>query len=67
MGWFSKDNLLEELNFKSVVDVIFNGGLVGENGVLGINFDIIIVDGDCVFVLCISEYKLEAVKLLVDV
>lgn len=67
MGWFSKDNLLEELNFKLVVDVIFNGGLVGENGVLGINFDIIIVDGDCVFVLCISEYKLEVVKLLVDV
>lgn len=57
----------EELNFKSVVDVIFNGGLVGENGASGINFDIIIVDGDRVFVLRISEYKSEAVKSLVDV
>mgnify|MGYP003502982536 CR=1 FL=1 len=31
-GWFSKDNLPEELNFKPVADAIFNGGLVGENG-----------------------------------
>ena len=34
-GWFSKDNLPEELNFKPVADAIFNGGLVGENGAPG--------------------------------
>lgn len=29
-GWFGRDNLPEELNFKPVADAIFNGGLVGE-------------------------------------
>lgn len=31
-GWFSRDSLPEELNFKPVSDIIFNGGPVGENG-----------------------------------
>lgn len=66
-GWFSKDNLPEELNFKPVADAIFNGGLVGENGAPGINSDIITVDGDRAFVLRISEHKPEAVKPLADV
>ncbi len=78
-GWFSKDNLPEELNFKPVADAIFNGGLVGENGAIfngglvgengapGINSDIITVDGDRAFVLRISEHKPEAVKPLADV
>ncbi|STI77421.1 peptidyl-prolyl cis-trans isomerase D [Escherichia coli] len=56
-GWFSKDNLPEELNFKPVADAIFNGGLVGENGAPGINSDIITVDGDRAFVLRISEHN----------
>ena len=64
-GWFSKDNLPEELNFKPVADAIFNGGLVGENGAPGINSDIITVDR--AFVLRISEHKPEAVKPLADV
>lgn len=34
---------------------------------LGLNLDIIIVDGDWVFVVCVSEYKFEVVKLLVEV
>ncbi|PPK20563.1 peptidylprolyl isomerase, partial [Klebsiella pneumoniae] len=66
-GWFSQDNLPEELNFKPVADAIFNGGLVGENGAPGINSDIITVDGDRAFVLRISEHKPEAVKPLADV
>ncbi|EJE5688332.1 peptidylprolyl isomerase [Escherichia coli] len=70
-GWFSKDNLPEELNFKPVADAIFNGGLVGENGAPGINSDIITVDGDRAFVLRISEHKpladvQEQVKALVQ-
>ncbi|MFX9101228.1 hypothetical protein ABTN51_20355, partial [Acinetobacter baumannii] len=39
-GWFSRDTLPEELNFKPVADAIFNGGLVGENGTPGPNSDI---------------------------
>lgn len=66
-GWFGRDNLPEELNFKPVSDAIFNGGLVGENGTPGSNSDIITVDGDRAFVLRISEHKAEAVKPLADV
>lgn len=56
-GWFGRDNLPEELNFKPVSDAIFNGGLVGENGTPGSNSDIITVDGDRAFVLRISGHK----------
>ncbi len=63
-GWFSRDNLPEELNFKPVSDAIFNGGLVGQNGTPGSNSDIITVDGDRAFVLRISDHKAEAIKPL---
>ncbi|TKV18116.1 peptidylprolyl isomerase [Citrobacter sp. wls613] len=66
-GWFSRDSLPEELNFKPVSDIIFNGGLVGENGTPGSNSDIITVDGDRAFVLRIAEHKAEAVKPLAEV
>ena len=66
-GWFGRDNLPEELNFKPVSDAIFNGGLVGENGTPGSNSDIITVDGDRAFVLRVSEHKPEAVKPLAEV
>ncbi|MGY5958168.1 peptidylprolyl isomerase [Kosakonia sp. BK9b] len=63
-GWFGRDNLPEELNFKPVSEAIFNGGLVGQNGAPGSNSDIITVDGDRAFVLRITEHKAEAVKSL---
>ncbi|HFZ8993884.1 TPA: peptidylprolyl isomerase [Citrobacter freundii] len=66
-GWFSRDSLPAELNFKPVADAIFNGGLVGENGMPGSNSDIITVDGDRAFVLRIAGHKPEAVKPLADV
>ncbi|AKE57995.1 peptidylprolyl isomerase [Citrobacter farmeri] len=66
-GWFSHDNLPEELNFKPVSDAIFDGALLGENGAPGRNSDIITVDGDRAFVLRITEHKAEAVKPLSDV
>jgi len=66
-GWFSHDNLPEELNFKPVADAIFGGGLVGENGTPGINSDIITVDGDRAFVLRVSDHKPEAIKPLDEV
>ncbi|EGT4254598.1 peptidylprolyl isomerase [Citrobacter amalonaticus] len=66
-GWFSHENLPEELNFKPVSDAIFDGALVGENGAPGRNSDIITVDGDRAFVLRISDHKAEAVKPLAEV
>ncbi|NUL38938.1 peptidylprolyl isomerase [Kosakonia sacchari] len=63
-GWFGRDNLPEELNFKPVSDAIFNGGLIGQNGTPGSNSDIITVDGDRAFVLRISDHKAEAIKPL---
>lgn len=66
-GWFGRDNLPQELNFKPVSDAIFGGALVGENGTPGNNSDIITVDGDRAFVLRVSEHKAEAVKPLEEV
>jgi len=66
-GWFSQNNLPEELNFKPVSDAIFGGSLVGENGTPGSNSDIITVDGDRAFVLRVTEHKPEAVKPLDEV
>jgi len=66
-GWFGRDNLPQELNFKPVSDAIFSGALVGENGSPGNNSDIITVDGDRAFVLRVSEHKAEAVKPLEEV
>ncbi|MFS2222462.1 peptidylprolyl isomerase [Pantoea sp. B65] len=66
-GWFSRDNLPAELNFKPVEQAIFNGGLVGENGAPGSNSDIITVDGDRAFIVRISEHKAEAVKPFAEV
>ncbi|WP_238083391.1 MULTISPECIES: peptidylprolyl isomerase [Pseudescherichia] len=66
-GWFGRDNLPQELNYKPVSDAIFSGALVGENGSPGNNSDIITVDGDRAFVLRVSEHKAEAVKPLEEV
>ena len=66
-GWFGRDNLPAELNFKPVEDAIFDGGLVGENGTPGSNSDIITVDGDRAFVLRISEHKPQTAKPLAEV
>ncbi|SFT41857.1 peptidyl-prolyl cis-trans isomerase D [Kosakonia arachidis] len=66
-GWFSRDTLPEDLNFKPVIDAIFNGGLVGQNGAPGSNSDIITVDGDRAFVLRITDHKAEAIKPLAEV
>lgn len=66
-GWFGRDSLPAELNFKPVADAIFNGGPVGENGTPGSNSDIITVDGDRAFVLRISEHKPQSTKPLAEV
>ncbi|GLR10156.1 peptidylprolyl isomerase [Mixta theicola] len=66
-AWFGRDNVPEELNFKPVVDAIFNGNLQGENGTPGSNSDMITVDGDRAFILRVNEHKPEAVKALDEV
>ena len=66
-GWFSRDALPQELNFKPVADAIFGGSLLGENGTPGSNSDIITVDGDRAFVLRITDHKAEATRPLADV
>ena len=65
--WFGRDNLPEALNFKPVADMIFNGGLVGQNGAPGSNSDIITVDGDRAFVLRISAHTPQSIKPLNEV
>jgi peptidyl-prolyl cis-trans isomerase D len=66
-GWFDRNTLPKELDFKPVADAIFGGSLLGENGTPGSNSDIITVDGDRAFVLRIAEHKPETVKPLDDV
>ncbi|WP_130099178.1 peptidylprolyl isomerase [Siccibacter turicensis] len=66
-GWFSQNQLPEELNFKPVADAIFGGSLVGANGAPGNNSDIITVEGDRAFVLRIIDHKAEAAKPLDEV
>jgi len=66
-GWFGRDNLPQELNFKQVSDAIFNGSLVGQNGTPGSNSDVITVEGDRAFVLRVTAHKPEAVKPLDEV
>ncbi|HGJ5873252.1 MAG TPA: peptidylprolyl isomerase [Arsenophonus apicola] len=56
-GWFSRNNLPEEIRFDKVADSIFNGNLVDKNGPTGINSDVINVDGDRAFVIRVEKYK----------
>lgn len=63
-GWFSRDSLPQELNFKPVADAIFGGSLVGVNNTPGSNSDVITVEGDRAFVLRVTEHKPEAEKPL---
>ncbi|ARJ40858.1 peptidylprolyl isomerase [Pantoea alhagi] len=65
--WFGRDNIPEALNFKPVVEAIFNGNLQGENGTPGSNSDMITVDGDRAFILRVNDHKPEAVKALEEV
>lgn len=61
-GWFTRDAVPAEINFKPVVQAIFEGGLVGENGAPGSNSDVITVDGDRAFVIRIDGHKPEGIE-----
>lgn len=61
-GWFSRDNIPAALNFKPVVQSIFDGSLLGENGAPGSNSDVITVEGDQAFVVRVTDYKSEGIE-----
>jgi len=60
--WFTRDNNPAALNFKPVVQAIFDGSLIGENGAPGSNSDVITVDGDRAFVVRVSGHKPEGIE-----
>ncbi len=60
--WFTRDNIPAALNFKPVVQAIFDGSLIGENGAPGSNSDVITVDGDRAFVVRVSGHKPERIE-----
>ncbi|AOE98081.1 peptidylprolyl isomerase [Serratia marcescens] len=60
--WFTRDNIPTALNFKPVVQAIFDGSLIGENGAPGSNSDVITVDGDRAFVVRVSGHKPEGIE-----
>ncbi|HEJ9081413.1 MULTISPECIES: peptidylprolyl isomerase [Serratia] len=62
--WFTRDNIPAALNFKPVVQAIFDGSLIGENGAPGSNSDVITVDGDRAFVVRVSGHKPEGIEPL---
>ncbi|MGQ8887862.1 peptidylprolyl isomerase [Serratia sp. TSA_105.2] len=60
--WFTRDNIPAALNFKPVVQAIFDGSLIGENGAPDSNSDVITVDGDRAFVVRVSGHKPEGIE-----
>lgn len=62
--WFTQNQIPAGINFKPVVQAIFDGGLIGQDGSPGSNSDIITVDGDRAFVVRVEAHKAEGVKPL---
>ncbi len=59
--WFTKDNIPDNLNFKPVLQVLFDGSLIDENGISN-NSNVITVEGDRAFLLRINERKPEHIQ-----
>ncbi|OKP27396.1 peptidylprolyl isomerase [Serratia fonticola] len=60
--WFTRDSVPAALNFKPVVQAIFDGSLIGENGAPGSNSDVITVDGDRAFVIRVVAHQPEGIE-----
>ncbi|MEX2953182.1 peptidylprolyl isomerase [Serratia fonticola] len=60
--WFTRDTVPAALNFKPVVQAIFDGSLIGENGAPGSNSDVITVDGDRAFVVRVVAHEPEGIE-----
>lgn len=65
--WFTQNQIPAGINFKPVVQAIFEGGLIGQDGSPGSNSDIITVDGDRAFVVRVDAHKAEGIKPFADV
>lgn len=65
--WFSRNNVPAELNNNAVLDSLFNGSLLTENGQPANNSDVISTDDNRAFVLRISSHKAQTVKPLDEV
>jgi peptidyl-prolyl cis-trans isomerase D len=65
--WFTQQAIPAGINFKPVVQAIFEGGLIGQDGTPGNNSDIITVDGDRAFVVRVDAHKAEGFKPFADV
>ncbi|MGP1924329.1 MAG: peptidylprolyl isomerase [Arsenophonus sp. NEOnobi-MAG3] len=66
-GWFSRNNLPEEIRFDKVADTIFNSNLVDKNGPTGINSDVINIDAERAFIIRVEKYKPEVTQLFNEV
>ncbi len=60
--WFTRNTVPAALNFKPVVQSIFDGSLIGENGAPGSNSDVITVDGDRAFVVRVVGHQPEGIE-----
>lgn len=60
--WFTRDSVPAALNFKPVLQAIFDGSLIGENGAPGSNSDVITVDGDRAFVVRVVAHQPEGIE-----
>lgn len=60
--WFTRDKAPDALNFRPVVQAVFDGSLIGTDGAPGSNSDVITVEGDRAFVVRVVGHKPEAVK-----
>src|SRR5471032_1270754 len=65
--WFTQQTIPAGINFKPVVQAIFEGGLIGQEGSPGSNSDIITVDVDRAFVVRVDAHKAEGFKPFADV
>ncbi len=65
--WFTQQAIPAGINFKPVVQAIFEGGLIGQDGSPGSNSDIITVDGDRAFVVRVDAHKSEGFKPFAEV
>ncbi|MDR3432498.1 MAG: peptidylprolyl isomerase [Rouxiella aceris] len=65
--WFTEQNIPAAINFKPVVQALFDGSLIGHDGAPSSNSDVITVDGDRAFVLRVNEHKPAGIKPFAEV
>jgi len=58
-NWFTRRTVPTELNFKPVIQAIFEGSLIGADGASSGNSDVINVEGDKAFVIRVDGYTPE--------